>query len=98
MDGRRLRGLIQAAHAALRRETIVAFGRTAPNPTVAAVVVAETPGGLKIFSGATEAPGGRHAETLEFGRWWGAIVNRVARERIRPQGACDPHLTLLLIS
>ncbi|MCR9143319.1 MAG: hypothetical protein NXI24_13790 [bacterium] len=65
MDGRRLRQLrrlIETVHAALRREAIVAFGRTAPNPTVAAAVVAETPGGLKIFSGATEAPGGRHAE------------------------------------
>ncbi|MEQ9366234.1 MAG: hypothetical protein RIF32_18490, partial [Leptospirales bacterium] len=48
----------------LRRESIVAMGRTAPNPAVAAVVVAATPAGRKIFSGGTEPPGARHAEIV----------------------------------
>ena len=61
---RRLRERIQAS---LRRESIVAFGRTAPNPAVAAVVVARNHHGeVQIFSGGTEPAGRRHAEIVAF--------------------------------
>lgn len=73
------RRIISAVATALRREWIVALGRTAPNPAVSAVVLAEaevdglpaaggvlthTSGEPRIFSGGTEPPGGRHAEVV----------------------------------
>ncbi len=52
----------------LLKESILACGRTAPNPTVAALAFDSTNPDLWA-SGATEPPGGRHAEIVALDRF-----------------------------
>lgn len=81
------RQFLHAVYESLRRETILALGRTAPNPAVAATVVAETKDGLRLFSGGTEPAGGRHAEIV-------ALDNFDRAPQIQKPGA-DPDLNFV---
>ena len=61
---RNMAHLAHAIQSELLLQSALAMGRTAPNPAVAAVLLYRDPLGYKIFSGATERAGERHAEIV----------------------------------
>ena len=79
---------------ALGHQSLIAMGRTAPNPPVACVVV-DRESGKQLGAGATEPPGGRHAEivaieSLPSGLAPGSAVLHVSLEPCAHQGRTPP--------
>lgn len=64
-----LREIAERLNEELLRQSICAMGRTAPNPSVACVVLRCEDNAYNIFSGGTEPAGGRHAEVVALDKY-----------------------------